>query len=176
MSVYRDPGVSADTPSARRGAAGELTPRSPRLVRRGTALADCRAAGPGVRINGGALPEGLFPPALESSCQSHPNQLPIHHSRGRERNGLTSPVDQQLLARGRGDGLQTAVIQVLTCGYAAGRRTSPRIHQTAGCPGQAWIGVAVDHEPSEARSVNSEHSAGRLVAPSLPVLVSADPR
>jgi len=62
------------------------------MVWRGTALADCRAARSGVRINGvsGALLEEPFPPAVESSCQSHPNQLPIHQSRGRERNGLTS--------------------------------------------------------------------------------------
>jgi len=49
--------------------AGELTPRDARLVRRGPALADCRAAGPAVRIDGGALPEGLCPPAWGSSCQ-----------------------------------------------------------------------------------------------------------
>jgi hypothetical protein len=55
--------------------AGELTPRGARLVRRGTALADCRAAGPAVRIDGGALPEGLCPPAQERSTDAQDAQL-----------------------------------------------------------------------------------------------------
>jgi hypothetical protein len=47
------------------------------------------------------FPGGLFPPALESSCQSHPNQLPIHHSRGRERGAGGQRAQPDVLATRR---------------------------------------------------------------------------
>ena len=44
-------------------------------------------AGTGGAWIDGARPEGPFPLVLESHRQSHPDQLPTHHSRGREPTG-----------------------------------------------------------------------------------------